>query len=127
MASDSEDDIMDVEGAEDDLFGSEDGDEAPKVRELSDRELDSGDDEGRSDRAPDTQNEEIDYETGRELRILDQVISRHPVPKPVGGEVSSTSLIYKLALTSTSLAISVCPSSLVSSHALSNWTSLSCH
>ena len=39
---------------DDDLFGSEDQSDGPeeKVRELSDRELDSGDDEDRDDRAP---------------------------------------------------------------------------
>jgi len=89
MSSASEDDVMDTAGGlEDDLFGSDDGDGETKIRELSDRELDSGDDEGRSDRAPEKETEEIDYESGRDARVLDQTIWRHPVPKPIGGEVS---------------------------------------
>jgi len=74
---------------DDDLFGSDDGEEETRVRELSDRELDSGDDEGRSDRAPKKADaEEVDYDTGREARVLDSDIQRHALPKPIGGEVS---------------------------------------
>jgi RNA polymerase-associated protein LEO1 len=87
MASASEDDLVDNAGeGDDDLFGSEDGSEE-KVRELSDRELDSGDDEDRNDRAPPKADaEEMDYDT-RDARILDSTVWRHPLPKPADGEV----------------------------------------
>lgn len=80
------DTVADVE--EDDLFGGDDDDDTTmeKTRELSDRELDSGDDEGRNDRAP--QEEEVDYEGGRDARVLESTIFRHPLPKPTDGEVS---------------------------------------
>jgi len=90
MSSESADDVIDDTGLEDDLFGDESGDEVEqptKVRELSDQELDSGDDEGRSDREP--EREEIDYISGRDARVLDQTIWRHPLPKPADGEVGS--------------------------------------
>jgi RNA polymerase-associated protein LEO1 len=92
MASSSEADMMDntAEGeVDDDLFGSEDQSDAPaeRVRELSDRELDSGDDEDRDDRAPPKpEAEEIDY-GGRDARILDSTVWRHLLPKPSDGEV----------------------------------------
>jgi RNA polymerase-associated protein LEO1 len=81
----SEDDLMANGG--DDLFDDdEDEDEIEqKTRELSDRELDSGDDEGRDDRAPKA--EEPDFDSGRDARILDTTIWRHPLPKPADGEV----------------------------------------
>lgn len=87
MASASEDDIMDTAGdLEDDLFGSEDG--GDKVRELSDRDLDSGDDEGRNDRARDrSEDEEADDGPGRSVRVLGQTLYRHPLPNPSDGEV----------------------------------------
>lgn len=90
MASSEEDDVMDNivdEDGDEDLFGG-DEDDAPaeKVRELSDRELDSGDDEDRNDRAP--QEEEIDFDTGRDARVMESTVWRHPLPKPVDGEVS---------------------------------------
>ena len=86
MASPSEDDVMVEE--RDDLFGSEDG-SAEHVREFSDRELDSGDDEDRIERtASKADAEEMDYDTMRDARILDSTIWRHPLPTPVKGEVS---------------------------------------
>jgi RNA polymerase-associated protein LEO1 len=94
MASSSEADMMDntAEGeVDDDLFGSEDQSDGPaeKVRELSDRELDSGDDEDREDRVPPkAEAEEVDY-GGRDARILDSTVWRHPLPKPADGEVRS--------------------------------------
>jgi hypothetical protein len=88
MASASEDDVMGMAGdMDDDLFGSEDG--GAKVRELSDRELDSGDDENRYDRVNEKPDEEeIDYNSGREARILGTTVWRHPLPNPADGEVS---------------------------------------
>ncbi|CZR61174.1 related to LEO1 Extremely hydrophilic protein [Phialocephala subalpina] len=88
--SSEEDDIMDtvLDGSGDeDLFGGDDED-APveKTRELSDRELDSGDDEDRNDRAP--LEEEIDYDGGRDARVMDTTVWRHPLPKPADGEYS---------------------------------------
>jgi RNA polymerase-associated protein LEO1 len=84
MAS-SEDEVLGSPGGlEDDLFGSDD--EAPeKIRELSDRELDSGDDENRDDRAPKPEVEAEQEE--RDANILDSTIWRHPLPKPADGEV----------------------------------------
>lgn len=99
MASDSEDDVMNAEG-DDDLFGDEEGE---KVRELSDRELDSGDDEERNDRAPPRADaEEMDYDT-RDARILDSTVWRHPVPTPADGEVSFDFLLATSKLTCNSL------------------------
>jgi RNA polymerase-associated protein LEO1 len=90
MASSSEDDVMDnTDDLEGDLFGGSD-DEAPieKARELSDHELDSGDDEDRNDRAPNKGDDrEVDFESGREANIQDYTVYRHPLPKPADGEV----------------------------------------
>ena len=90
MSSSDEDEMMDNADLEGDLFGGSD-DETPveKTRELDDDELDSGDDEGRQDRLPDDgHDEDIDYNTGREANIQESIIYRHPLPKPVDGEVS---------------------------------------
>lgn len=81
---------METGELEDDLFGSgsEDGVVETKVRELSDKELDSGDDEDRDDRAPESADaEEVDYDSGRDARVLDSTVWRHPLPKPFDGEV----------------------------------------
>ncbi|KAG9246305.1 Leo1-like protein-domain-containing protein [Calycina marina] len=90
----SEDDLRSLGG--DDLFGDESGDDAEKlakVRELSDEDLDSGDDEERSDRAQDKEEkEEVEYGSGRNARILDASIWRHPIPKPSDGEFNSLRL-----------------------------------
>ncbi|KAG0649677.1 RNA polymerase-associated LEO1 [Hyphodiscus hymeniophilus] len=81
MASISDDDMMAGEG--DDLFGSEAGSE--KVRELSDRELDSGDDEEGLDSAAPKEIQETDYDI-KNATILDSTVWRHPVPRPAKGE-----------------------------------------
>ncbi|KUJ20531.1 uncharacterized protein LY89DRAFT_715910 [Mollisia scopiformis] len=86
MASSEEDDLMENVGDEDLFGGDEDDAQVEKTRELSDRELDSGDDEDRNDRAP--QEEEVDYESGRDARVMESTIWRHPLPKPVDGEFS---------------------------------------
>jgi hypothetical protein len=98
MASSEEDDMMDNMGdLEDDLFGDDDDEEPPeKVRELSDRELDSGDDEDRNDRAAREEAEEVDYGDGRDVQIQESIVWRHPVPKPVDGEVSVVIIDLKL-------------------------------
>ena len=73
MASSEEDDVMDnAADLEDDLLGDDDEEPIEKVRELSDRELDSGDDEERNDRAPRDDAEEIDYADGRAFRFKNQ-------------------------------------------------------
>ena len=88
MASPSEDEVMEGEEEGDDLFGSE-AEDGEKVRELSDRELDSGDDEGRNDRAVlAAEAGAMEDDTTRDALILDSTVWRHPVPKPVSGEVS---------------------------------------
>jgi RNA polymerase-associated protein LEO1 len=90
MAS-SEDDVLNSEPEmeEDDLFGDE-ADEEPKAdeqRELDDEELDSGDDENRDDRKQKRQEDLLDEGVTHDLRIVEQTVSRHPLPKPVDGEV----------------------------------------
>jgi RNA polymerase-associated protein LEO1 len=87
----SEDDVLNSEPelGEDDLFGDE-ADEEPKadeVRELDDEELDSGDDENRDDRRQKRQEDLINEGATHDLRVLEQTVSRHPLPKPVDGEV----------------------------------------
>lgn len=73
---------------DDDLFGDDDNEAPAEARVLSDRELDSGDDEDGDERAAKADSEPMDYESGRENRILDSTIWRHPIPKPIDGEVS---------------------------------------
>lgn len=98
MASSSEDDMRSpspdapIHPAADmdryDLFGSGSEDEEVTKVLLSDRELDSGDDEDRDDRTPqEADDEEIDYDAGRDARVLDATVWRHPLPKPADGEV----------------------------------------
>ncbi|KAG4442751.1 hypothetical protein IFR05_001768 [Cadophora sp. M221] len=89
MASESEDDVMDAGvDADDDLFGDDDEAPADNVRELSDRELDSGDDEDRRDRAP-RADEDGDAGDSREAQVLETTLWRHPVPKPADGELNA--------------------------------------
>ena len=100
MASSEEDDVMDTAAdLEDDLFGDDDEETIEKTRELSDRELDSGDDEERNDRAPRHEAEEIDDEGGREAQVQESTVWRHPVPKPVDGEVRSVVIEVRIMLT----------------------------
>lgn len=75
---------------EEDLFGDEEDEVAEKPRELSDEELDSGDDEGREDRTKDEGGYKavLDKE---ELRVEEKVLYRHPLPKPLDGEVNCPS------------------------------------
>ena len=91
MASSPDDDVSSNALNEDDLFGDE---EAPvkKARELSDQELDSGDDEDRDDRAQPHGNEELDYDAGRDAQILEATLWRHIIPKPTNGEFSTLRL-----------------------------------
>lgn len=90
MASESEDSPIQspAELEEDDLFGDEDGDlpEPKEVRELSDQELDSGDDEERHDRARSTALDE-DAENSRSAVIADARLIRHPIPNSMGKDV----------------------------------------
>lgn len=88
MAS-SDEDVMDNDSLGDDLFGSEDDAGETKVRELSDRELDSGDDEDREDRARARSLSEEAEDNAPPARILDLKMQRHPVPRPSDGEVRS--------------------------------------
>lgn len=83
---------MDNASLADDLFGSDDEVAENKVRELSDRELDSGDDEDRSDRAranSDSAGLEDRPEEPEPSVVLDTKVFRHPLPKPSDGEVRS--------------------------------------
>ena len=70
---------------EDNLFGDEDEAGTPPARVLSDRELDSGDDEDREDRI--RQDEEIGPDQ-REARVMETDVVPHPIPNPSDGEVS---------------------------------------
>ncbi|PBP18655.1 hypothetical protein BUE80_DR010550 [Diplocarpon rosae] len=95
MPSASEDDIMgSTAELEDDLFGDDDDENEPvsKARELSDHELDSGDDEERMDRAPRAEAEEVDLEDSRDARVLETTVWRHPIPKPADGEYNALRL-----------------------------------
>lgn len=86
MASTSEDEVMDTAGdLEDDLFGDEEASE--KARELSDRELDSGDDEDRHDRVRDNRDADEEEQVDREAHILEGTLWRQPWPRPYDGEV----------------------------------------
>ncbi|KAF2745400.1 hypothetical protein M011DRAFT_426994 [Sporormia fimetaria CBS 119925] len=72
----------------DDLFGDggDDEEEPPSMRKLDDADLDSGDDEGRTDRVPHTQHaaEEAEEQT---QTLMDADIARHPIPEPSDGEL----------------------------------------
>lgn len=96
MASSDEDDVINTAGEieDDDLFGSDD-DGSDKVRELSDRELDSGDDENRNDRAREKADDEpVDAEAGKTLRVRKIVMHRYPLPNPSDGEVRPIELQF---------------------------------
>ncbi|KAI9738711.1 MAG: hypothetical protein M1834_008216 [Cirrosporium novae-zelandiae] len=87
------DDLFDDGNDEKDLFG-DDGDagdaDAPAsegLRQLDDEDLDSGDDEGRNDRQPATQDEMDDDGEGRSVNVMDAQINRHAVPQPSDGEL----------------------------------------
>lgn len=80
------DDDMD----EDDLFGDGgDDDQSAPVRHLDDEDLDSGDDEGRPDRASGSQQQRQESEVVAEetYSFMDAEIVRHPVPEPSDGEL----------------------------------------
>ncbi|OSS45801.1 hypothetical protein B5807_09580 [Epicoccum nigrum] len=72
---------------DDDLFGDGgDADEEPaeEPRKLDDEELDSGDDEGRADRAP----QAVEYEQQEQtLSYMETDVARHAVPEPSDGEL----------------------------------------
>ncbi|SMQ47026.1 unnamed protein product [Zymoseptoria tritici ST99CH_3D7] len=69
----------------DDLFGDEEDEAEPATRQLDDEELDSGDDEGRADRAA-QQEDTQQYET-HEVLSMDLEVARQPVPEPSDGEM----------------------------------------
>ncbi|KAF2639824.1 hypothetical protein P280DRAFT_519213 [Massarina eburnea CBS 473.64] len=71
---------------EDDLFGDggDEPDEEPESRKLDDEDLDSGDDDGRADRAavtPAYQQEQVEY------NFMDADVARHAIPEPSDGEL----------------------------------------
>jgi len=91
LASDDEpiDNAADVVN---DLFGDDEETGSEHERHLSDLELDSGDDEGRNDRAHDKMDaEEVNME-GRTALIQDSNIGRHPLPRPCDGELNALRL-----------------------------------
>lgn len=80
---------------------------SPKRRKLSDTELDSGDDEGRRDRA----GEEIeDEEQEQTLRVIDYELDRHGIPLGGDGEVGD----YRVR--GSELILQVLPTSLSTIH-----------
>lgn len=86
--SSSEDDLAATPGSlADDLFGSDDEAPAEKVRELSDKELDSGDDEDRDDRAARYEDRDVATPDVEDVRTIEVELPRHPVPRPIDGEV----------------------------------------
>ncbi|TVY50135.1 RNA polymerase-associated protein [Lachnellula occidentalis] len=93
MASSDEEPINTDPELEDDLFGDDEDEPAvEKPRELSDEELDSGDDENREDRA---QKDEARYKASddqEQLRIEEKTLWRHPLPKPLDGEFNTLRL-----------------------------------
>ncbi len=87
MASSEDDDLVEsIDGGGDDLFGSDAEDTpAEKERELSDRELDSADDEDRNGKALEAEDEET--EPSHVVKVVDLDIWKHNLPKPSDGEV----------------------------------------
>lgn len=58
------------------------------MRQLSDEELDSGDDEGRTDRVGDEGGVQYDEEAEQQtFNFMDADIARHPIPEPSDGEL----------------------------------------
>lgn len=72
---------------EDDLFGDDDDAGSEKVRQLSDEELDSGDDDGRDDRAADRMDGVDAGDNERHAFVMDVDIGRHDMPRPYDGHV----------------------------------------
>lgn len=66
---------------------------SPKRRKLDDEELDSGDDEDRSDRPKydkaDGSGDEEHRLEAHSQNVVDIRVARHPVPRPSDGEVSA--------------------------------------
>lgn len=56
-------------------------------RQLDDAELDSGDDEGRDDRAQQDDEEQQQQFEDHEMLSMDVEVARQPVPEPSDGEV----------------------------------------
>lgn len=142
------DDLNDVDDA--DLFG--DGSEAggngqafnvtnsekavtAKSRKIDDKELDSGDDEGRRDRLGDDVMEgygddEEYHGEARSLNVADVRLARHPVPCPSDGEVLLAASFHACRAPSRltiyrSYTYSTCPNNLASSQDLSTTAPLS--
>lgn len=90
MSSSAIEDAVDLFGDDGDegLFGDEDGDQSGQDRKLSDEELDSGDDEGRDDRAPLTPPDEATLQEQGGYSSAEIKIPRQDVPRPTDGEVS---------------------------------------
>jgi RNA polymerase-associated protein LEO1 len=81
---------------EDDLFGDDDDAASEKVRQLSDEDLDSGDDEGRNDRVDDKMDGVDVGDSDRHAFVMDVDIGRHDVPRPSDGQVSLIFIIEYL-------------------------------
>jgi RNA polymerase-associated protein LEO1 len=57
------------------------------MRKLDDEDLDSGDDEGRTDRVPEAQDTIEDEALEQTVSYMDADIARHPIPEPSDGEL----------------------------------------
>ncbi|KAH7130657.1 Leo1-like protein-domain-containing protein [Dendryphion nanum] len=81
---------LDDDEDDDDLFGDggddDEGEQPAPAKLLDDEDLDSGDDEGRNDRAPETQ-DAIEEGVQETLNFMDADIARHAVPEPSDGEL----------------------------------------
>ena len=63
---------------------------------MDDEELDSGDDEGRTDRLPHSDDQREEHlET---QQVMDIELERHPIPEPSDGEVYVFSLIFHISI-----------------------------
>lgn len=87
-----------------------------EARKLNDSELDSGDDEGRDDRAVAEQEDVMQNDEQEELTFMDAALARHHIPNPSDGEVSQPLKRFWDLQTNTVVPSSTCsksPASLV--------------
>ncbi|KAK2735998.1 hypothetical protein FQN57_000891 [Myotisia sp. PD_48] len=95
-----DDDILDTDDGDVGLFGSDsESSERPKRRKLDDRDLDSGDDEGRSDREASPM-EEDEFGYGKTLRIMDLDLGRTAEPESSDGHIHIMTVPNFLAIES---------------------------
>ena len=86
MSSPLPEDNVNITDDDGDLFGDDGDNISEPERALSDRELDSGDDEGRNDRRREGTEDQEPVETYA-ARFTSKLIARHPFPQSIDGEV----------------------------------------